>query len=220
MIKAQPTSASRVFAENLVLSPEEEVEFQRQREILRAQLQNPKFTATYKLEVQFGKARSTHKPTPGVISFWASGTKLHGGGDSKLYLCPGDRERSNGCTRVLPEDYRSDRGVVCPSCGVIWKSEDLIGELMFNLSMQNWAEVVYRYYRILQHDCDIYLKHAPDDMRANSRAQAEHQTWRGTKLLDGARDKRVRYIYPLRNILKDSNAGSDLVARFRAFLTS
>jgi hypothetical protein len=109
---------------------------------------------------------------------------------------------------------------VCPACGNVWKSEACIGELFFKLTMRGWADVIYRYFRQFDYDCDIYLKHAREDIRSVSLAQQERQTWKGSQMLSSARDKRARHIYPLRNIIKDTSAGANVLSRFYAFLTA
>lgn len=202
------------------LSSEEVEQFERQAAALRKLLDDGSIKAKYKIEVLFGKARSLQGFTPGAISFWANGTKFHGGGDEKLYLCPGASLKRSECTALLQDEYNSASGAVCPACGTVWKQEQLIGELFCNLTMRNWAEAIYKYFRLCEYSCDIYLKHAPNDVRSVARAQVERQTWRGTQALDRARDTRARHIYPLRNIIKDTSSGADLLGRLYSFLTA
>ena len=205
---------------SITLTAEEAEQFMKRASALAKLLADKKVVAKYKIEIVLGKARSTSKPTPGAISFWANGSKFHGGGDDKLYLCPGRSLGLNECTELIQSSFNSSNGAVCPACGNIWKQDQLIGELMFVLPMSKWADVIYRYYRLCEYNCDIYLKYAPDDLRAVALAQAQHQTWRGSQRLDQTRTRRVRHIYPLRNIIKDTSAGADLLSRFYAFLTA
>lgn len=202
------------------LSAEEMEKFLRQAAALRKMLGDKKVVAKYKIEVFFGKARSMSNPTPGILSFWSNGSKFHGGGDEKLYLCPGASLKENGCTALLQDSYNSAMGAVCPACGNVWKQEQLTGEFLFNLPMRKWAEVIYRYFRLCEYHCDIYLKHAPEDIRSRALAQVEKQTWKGTQALERSRVTRARHIYPLRNIIADTSAGADLLGRFYAFLTA
>lgn len=204
----------------IMLTAEEAERFAKQAAVLAKLLSDKEVKAKYKLEILFGKARSMAKPTVGVLSFWASGAKLHGGGDDKLYLCPGLRLGRNQCQALLLEQYNNSQGIVCPSCGTMWKHEEVIGELFFNLPMRKWAEVIYKYYRLCDYNADIYLKHAPEDIRSVAKAQSDKATWAGTKALDRTRDRRAKHIYPLRNIIKDTSAGADLLSRFYAFLIS
>jgi hypothetical protein len=209
-----------VRAVPLTLSASEREEYMNRAGELWKQLSDTKVVARYKLEVMFGKTRSSRNPTPGMLSFWHSGSKFHGGGDEKLYLCPGASLQMNTCNSLLQEEYNVTEGVVCPACGTIWKHEQVIGELLFNLPMRKWAEVLHRYFKLCDYNCDIYLKHAPSDIRSVSLAQADRATWKGSQMLEGTRQKRARIIYPLRNIVHDTNAGADLLGRFYAFLTA
>jgi hypothetical protein len=204
----------------IVLTENEANEVVARAEKLKLLLSDTNLKATYKIEIMFGKARSATKPTPGVISFWVSGNRLHGGGDEKLYLCPGDKLKKNGCQTALLDHYNNGSGITCPGCGTIWKHEEVIGELLFNLPMQLWADVLLRYFKVLKQDCDIYLKFAPEDIRSVTKAQVDKATWKGSQVLERARNKRARASYRLRNIILDLQAGADLLKRFRAFITA
>jgi hypothetical protein len=48
----------------------------------------------------------------------------------------------------------------------------------------------------------------------------EQERQRGGDVLTAMRNKRALHIYPLANIIKDTSAGSDILARFYAFLTA
>lgn len=210
-----------VRAAPIELTEAEANEVRARAEKLKMLLSDHALKATYKIEVLFGKARSTaQKPTPGVISFWVSGNRLHGGGDEKLYLCPGKILKRSECERPLVDHYNNATGIVCPGCGTIWKHEQVIGELLLNLPMQHWADVVLKYFKVLNQDCDIYLKFAPEDIRSMTKAQVDKATWKGTQVLERARNKRAKAVYRLVNILKDISAGADLLKRFRAFLVA
>ena len=204
----------------LILTSEEAEKYEKQVTALRKLLGDKKVVAKYKLEILFGKARSRAESTPGVMSFWHSGARFHGGGDDKLYICPGASLKESNCHAIMQESYNVTEGVVCPACGTIWTHEAVIGELFFRLSMQNWATAVYRYFRLLEYNCDIYLKFAPEDIRTIALAQADRQTFKGSRQLEGARAKRARAIYPLHNIIKDTSAGADLLTRIHAFLVA
>lgn len=203
----------------IVLTADQKAEVAKRMEALSKLLDDKRIIAKYKIEVMFGKARrSQGQPTPGMISFWANGTKLHGGGDEKLYLCPGSHLKISNCSAVLLDAYNNGTGVVCPSCGTIWQHEQVIGELLLNLPMRKWADVLYKYFRLFEQHCDIYLKYAPEDIRSRTKEQSERATWDGTKVLARARAKRAKAIYTLHNIIKDVNAGADVLSRFYAFL--
>lgn len=173
--------------------------------------------AKYKIELFFGRARSMHQPVPGAISFWESGTKFHGGGDSKVYFCPGKLLKKNECQAIIPFAFNAYGFLVCPACKETWKGNQVIGEVLGRHTMRQWSELIFQYFGRLQYNCDIYLKHSPDDIR--SVAQAEQERQRGGELLTKAR-KRALHVYPLNNIIRDTAAGADLLGRFYAFLTA
>lgn len=214
MRAAQPVRFTDSEQPGLLLSTEEKVEVAKKAEALDKLLSKDNLHAKYKIEVLFGKARSSRNPTPGVLCFWASGAKLHGGGDDKLYLCP-------HCSHLISAMCNSSSGAVCAGCGKVVPPAELVGELLLNLSMRKWAEVLTKYFHLCDRNCDIYAKHAPNDLRAVAKAQSESKaTWQNSKKLESARAKRVQYIYPLRNLIKDLNAGADLTNRLYAFLTA
>lgn len=218
-----PTGAIKyddVRSGEIVLTSEEKERFLKQATALEKLLADKSIRAKFKIEIMFGKARSMARPTNGVMSFWGSGTKLHGGGDEKLYLCPGADLKQNNCRALLLDRYNNSQGIVCPSCGSVWRHEEVIGELFFNLPMRKWADVIYKYYRLCEYNADIYLKYSRDDIRSVSLAQVQKATWKGSQLLERTREKRARQIYPLRNIIKDTSAGADLLGRFYAFLVA
>jgi len=204
----------------LILNAEEAVQFDKQASALRKLLNDKTIVAKYKVEILFGTKRSVHNPIPGVMSFWLSGSRFHGGGDDKLYLCPGVSPDKKRCSCILRDSYNGPTGIVCPTCGSIWTHEQVIGELLFNVTLQNWAYVVLKYFRHFECNSDIYLKYAPDDLRSIALAQSAKQTWQGSQGLERARAKRARSIYPLKNILKETSAGADLLKRFYAYLSA
>jgi len=174
--------------------------------------------AKYKIELFFGKARSLTKPTPGIISFWESGSKLHGGGDAKIYICPGKQLGINNCSAIIPEAANINALHFCSACKRSWKGKEVIGEVVANLTMRGWAEALLYYYTHLDHNADIYLKHAYEDIRTV--AMLEQAKQKGGEYLNRVRRKRALHIYPLNRIITDTSAGADLLRRFYAFLTA
>jgi hypothetical protein len=216
-----PSGALRyddVRSKPIVLSSEEREQYERRKAALDKLLaQRTGVKAKYKIEVRFAKARSTWKPTPGVVSWWESGSKLHGGGDEKVYFCPGRREKRNDCEKPIPEAGIGAGVVTCPACGKNWKAEVVIGELIYNLPMQHWATVILKHFVNLDHNADIVLKHSKDDLRSVAK---QEESFRRSEKLDRTRAERAMYIYPLRNIIKDTSAGADLHGRILSFLTA
>lgn len=183
------------------------------REKMRAldQFFSKRLKARYKIEVQFGKNRSAQKPFSGALSLFLSGTKIHGGGDEKLYLCP----RAD-CGKIIYPNERLGANVMCRSCEMMWDEKALIGELLFVLTTQKWAEVILRYFALLDHNADIYLKYHPTDIRYKTTMELARD--RGGEALSVARKNRGLHIYPLKNIITDTSAGADLYARLLAFI--
>jgi ribosomal silencing factor RsfS len=172
----------------------------------------------YKLEVMFSSKRSINNPTAGVISIWESGSKLHGGGDSKIYFCPGKGRRMNNCQAIIPFDNVNYGHALCPRCGLVWKGEELDGEVFGRWTMQGWARKLADYFIDCGSNADVYVKQPKMDIREAARQEQEKQM-KGDKL-NVVRSGLIRYIYPLARILQDTQGGSDVADRFYAFLRS
>lgn len=170
----------------------------------------------YKIEILFSYKRSQAKPTPGALSLWESGAKLHGGGDTKIYLCPGARRKVNDCVSIVPFDSTNYGFGLCPGCGKVWKAEELDGEVLGVWTMQTWAEKLVQYYTALGHNADIYIKQPRHDIRKAAQLEQEKQLM-GDKL-GVVRTGYIKSIYPLKRIIDDVNNGADLYSRFYAFL--
>lgn len=183
--------------------------------------------ATYKLEIQFGVSHHVHGSTYGTITVWENGSHFNGYGDALLYQCPGQRLLGNGCdavvdpeaTKILVDGKRRPaKVVICRSCYVSWKPEDLIGQTFYRLPIESWADVVYRWYLRLNMDADIRVKYNYDDIRVASQKEQEKEL-RG-EVLNRARSsaRRKPRVYPLENIIRDVSAGADLRKRILVFL--
>lgn len=197
------------------------------------QLLADKGKAKYKLELFFGKDRSLVKPSIGMLCFFESGRKMHGGGDAKIYLCPGFHKKSydrglqrwvdvpkgkGPCEAVIPDSSHGYEHLFCPRCKTLWSEPEVIGELPLRLTMQNWAEVLTKYYVRLECNADVVIKYSREDIR--TKALMEQARQKGGELLQKAREGRLRAtsIYPLKNIIKDTAAGADLTRQFYKFL--
>ena len=170
----------------------------------------------FKLELLLGQGRSTTKPYPGMLSFWESGTQLHGGGDGKIYVCPGKFLGKNDCSTYIPYEHNQYGVGVCQQCGRAWKDEQLIGEVLGRHTTSDWALLLWQYFMKFDSNCDIYLKHFEGDLQKAHRveldkpAEGEHY----------AKAKRATLvIYPLKNIMKDS-AHTDILSRLQSFLNT
>jgi hypothetical protein len=221
MMAVQPVPAELLQAPDLALSDEEQ-EAVRQRQEGLDKLLEEKNLAKYKLEVMFSHRHTGRSPTPGTVTWWESGTKLHGGGDAKLYLCDNSGEfpelEGRGCKRFIPDSANGLQFVACPHCGHLWKPAQLCGEIFYRLPIQKWADVLFDWFKRLEMRADIRIKYARMSVRDAQRQEEE----RGLKgdLLNKARsfEQRPCIIYPLKNIIKDTSAGADLHGRILAFL--
>jgi hypothetical protein len=200
-----------------VLSEEDKEILKKRLEVLDKELATRKL-AKYKIELFFSSRRSGRTPTPGAISLWESGTKLHGGGDCKIYLCPGRELKVNECRGIIPDAAQGYGHLVCPECQHVWKGKQVHGEIFARLTTDNWARLLYRYFVRLGHNADIYVKVPKVDIRKAASLEQARQMM-GEKLTV-ARTKRDVYIYPLRNLIKDVNAGADILGRFKALLSA
>ncbi len=197
--------------EEVQLTPQELQAVQERIKGMRELTKDKTPRAKYKIEIRFFRKRTSRAATPGFMSWWLSGKKLHGGGDEKMYVCP-------NCNSFILEDGNVSSVHYCHGCGQSYEAEKAIGEIYFNLTMQKWAEVINMWFHKLGGDCDIYLKHSPDDIRAHCEREMLRKA--GGDVLNKMRSARGLYIYPLANIIKDLGAGADPVKRFKAFLTA
>lgn len=172
--------------------------------------------AKYKLEVMFGKAYSLQKASIGALTFWESGKMFHGGGDTKLYVCPGKKLGMNECETFIPSESQGYGFLVCPGCKQVWKGDDATGEVMCRLTTMGWADVLLKYFLKMQMNADIRIKYHPDDIRSVAKREQDKQL--GGEKLEEARDRRATRIYPLLNLVKDTSNGADLCGRIMAFL--
>lgn len=188
--------------------------------------------ARYKIEVQFGKDRSISalKPSSGVVMMWESGKFYHGGGDDKMYWCG-----YADCERPIRSSAFGIYHLVCPHCGRecfldatsksdhVRKMPDLeklpcvFDARFFRLAPRKLAELLSRIWYQLDCNADVYLKYHPSDIRYNV---VHDPDTIAIPTLDKARMKRGSMIYPLKNILKDTSAGADIVGRLLAMVTA
>jgi hypothetical protein len=174
--------------------------------------------AKYKIEVFFSRKRTLNGLSAGILTLWESGTKFHGGGDSKVYWCPGKDLGKNDCAAVIPDAFNEYGFLLCAACKELWKGHQVRGELLGKWTIQQWAETIHFFYRKLEHNADVYLKYPLADLREASRQEQEKQMH--GDVLGAVRRGRQVYIYPLKNIIKDTSAGADLLGRFKAFLSA
>lgn len=206
---------------NYVLAPAA-VELKEQLELEKSKLRSSgEVVARYKIELMLSEKRSLNGLSVGVVTWWHSGTKFHGGGDAKMYLCSSNVEvpsHQDGCGKFIPDTAQGLAFVPCPHCGVMWQSEQLTGEIVYNLPTQKWADVLLGWFIRLNMDADIKLKWGALSIRT-AQQREEEKKLRG-ELLGRVREVRRSQdtIYELKQILKDTSAGADLRKCLLAFL--
>ena len=174
--------------------------------------------AKYKIELFFSYRRSIHKAFPGALSLWESGSKLHGGGDEKVYECPATKLKMGTCSGIIGGSSQGYGHLVCPDCKRVWKGDQVHGEVLAVLTMQGWAQLLVKYFARLKNSADIYVKQPRKDLRVAATLKQQRQL--GGEQLAKVRTKRDLIIYPLRNIIKDTANGADLEKRFYSLLTA
>jgi hypothetical protein len=182
--------------------------------------------ATFRVQVNFGTGRTPTGPNKGVITLWASGRKLHGGGDEMVYLCKevdygsseyvdfrvGKSTGGGGCGAYILPDFIRGGVAVCPRCNKLITAERLTGQIYFRLTTRDLATAVSGYVRLLDFDADVVVKYADDDIRYQMLIQE--------KGIAEARRLRGMLIYKLDRIIQDVSGGADMENRFFALLSA
>ena len=172
--------------------------------------------AKFKIEILFDKGFSTIKPSAGIVSFWENANQLHGGGDSIIHFCPGKRLKKNDCEHYIPDPSHGYGFLVCPKCHEVWNGDQVDGQVAARLSVQKWAELVLSYYRKLDMQCDVVIKYHTRDIRNAAKDKNAQDALAEVR----SAEKRIRRIYTLSAIIRDTSAGADLYKRFLAFLSA
>jgi hypothetical protein len=221
-----PTSVKEVkYGEALSLDSApvlsaEELHILKKRQAAMDKLLASQRKGKYKLELMFGSSYRSGQAYPGAVSLWLSGSKLHGGGDEKIYCCP--RCLKEFRSQILPTEALIPPAAqgyghgVCGKCATTWQGDDLRGEIFARLTTQGWTELIYRWLRTLQFNSDIYMKRPRLDLRVAADLEQARQL--GGEKLSAVRKKLEVVIYPLAHLLHDTAGGSSFPARIRAFL--
>jgi hypothetical protein len=156
--------------------------------------------AKFKIELMFTEKWSIINPVPGIVHF-----------------CPGTKRGSRGkmgCDHYIPDPSHGYGFLVCPNCHNVWNGKDVYGQIIGRHTAVKWAELIERYYRKLDMNCDIVIKyHKTDIRRASAGVRAEE-----TLHLARSSEKRLKRIYTLRSLMADMSAGSGLYDRILAFV--
>lgn len=192
--------------------------------------------AKYKLEVHFGKDRTTLGLTSCMMLMWESGKRFHGGGDEQMFWCG-----YPDCEKPIKSAAMGVFHLVCPHCqrecfldegskrehvqalraaAGAWRrmaSLPVISDSkLFKLPMSKVASVMAKIWYDLEGDADIYLKYHSSDIRFS----LDDSSVKIEDGLNNARSNRSPMIYPLKNILKDTASGAELTRRFLAMITA
>jgi hypothetical protein len=125
------------------------------------------------------------------------------------------KERTDryGCGYPIPSNAMGGGLALCLKCQRTINSDNLTGQLPFWGTTQELAAFCARYFRVfMEGGADIYCKYHPTDIRYKAMEEA--------KGLEMARRLRGMFIYPYKNIIKDTMAGASLESRFGAFFSA
>jgi hypothetical protein len=181
-----------------------------------------KIQAKYKIELILGE-RSLMNPVPGLLLVF-SNNGYHCGGDEGIYFCVEEVEKNGQtaqcCTPVDPK-FSNGNWIVCTGCKRTVQTKDLQGQVFARSTLTNWAKCVAYYFQVLQGNADIRMVLLPPK-QFSLIAATEKETTKSRKGEEYLKhvDRTQTALYPLRNIIRDTSAGANLVKRFRAFLAS
>lgn len=167
--------------------------------------------AKYKIEVMFEEGRTIAGPNLCGIQLWESGLKFHGGGDQLMYWCM-DTDSNQGCKRPFSGDFIVGPVANCPNCGMTISMDRAASMQVVRLPTKALAEKVEKMFRSLKDNADIYVKFHKTDVHYLAMEKAKGR--------ETAKRLKGMHIYPLKNIIKDTASGADLVGRIHAFLTA
>lgn len=166
--------------------------------------------AGYKIELHFGPNRTVTGPNVVLIQGFESGRRLNGGGDDLIYWCKDNRPKHDeGCWGPIPGSWIQGNMAWCQHCNATINADFLTGQRGMKVTTKTLAEHVAKLWRQLKMNADIYCKYNREDMRykiCEKKVGSEE-----------ARRLRGLFIYPLKNILKDTAAGATLEGRLEAF---
>lgn len=202
-----PTAVARILSEE----ERHDIEAKRKAEdVFRADQGKAKF----KIELMFTKDFSIIKPVPGVMSFWESGSQLHGGGDAIIHFCPGKKLGMNDCDHYIPDPNHGYGYLVCPKCNKTWNGDQVFGQVIGRHTSQQWAELICTYYRRLEMNCDVVIKYHRSDIRSANSAKFVGEALEDVR----SASKRLKRIYTLSALVQDLAGGSQLYDRMLAFV--
>ena len=165
-------------------------------------------TARYKIEVAYLESRKSRGPSACSVTIWESGKRFHGGGDQSMFWCLNSKNNEEGCGGLIPDNMVKEGVALCPHCKRSVNQQLLPVTRVGVFSSSNLANEIYKLFRHLGSDADIYLKFHKSDAEARARLKSE----------GGA--KKELAIYTVSRLIQDSLGGSDLTKRIETFLTA
>lgn len=172
--------------------------------------------AKYKIEVVLSTDRNKIGPSACMITIFKSGGALHGGGDELMYTCRSEKDRDMGCGKILKGDVwmgMSGNQIVtayhCPTCKKYVNRELLGSSTFYKLPVKKIAENIYKFFRELDSDADIYLKHIKVDVRKSMENRKE---------MAKVPTKMEYAIYTVQNIMKDAGNNSQILKKIEDFI--
>lgn len=182
--------------------------------------------ARFRIEVFFRGGPRKTVPVRGVVAVWTNGGYLHGGGDAAVYLCPQVVD-THPCMAPIDMQFVTSRPsarepdkmeqvVVCTACRRLTVTTDLIGQLLYEVPTQRWAQILVQLFHLL--DCSADLSISIERESLHKAAEQELASYRGGECYARVAQKRECVVYPLAHILADTASGAGLEERFRAFL--
>jgi hypothetical protein len=166
--------------------------------------------ATYKIQIMFDYQRTGKNVVPCLISFWRSSGKLSEDNDSLLYVCKYEKDPRLGCGMPFLSESRGAlvngtpmQLFECTHCKRYVNRATVCNDVVYKLPAEKLAPIVYKYFRALNSDADIYLKH----FKSNTIKE------------DYTELKNEYSIYPLARLIKDASLGSSqTIKNIEAFL--
>lgn len=169
--------------------------------------------ADYKIEVHFGAKRTSTGPNLLGLKMWESGKKFHGGGDENMFWCKDTTPGSTaGCGMPIPSSQVRGQVAFCTNCQKGILASKISDIIVHRITTQNLAILVEKLFRDLGSNADIYCKYDASDIR-----YIAVQRDKGSRF---ARKNRGKFIYPLKNILRDTSAGASLQKRLYALFSA
>ena len=167
----------------------------------------------YRIMLFFLGEFSASKENRGLISLFLSGAPYTTNMDLKVYECPNPQ-----CSGVLePKDYHRELPAVCPRCHRVFRQTELVGEMVYDATVDKWSKHLARYVRALGGDCDINLMRLTSGHNMIAAEAASRGDVRKGGKLDLSRQKEEA-LYTMKRMIDDTSKGKSLESAIRGFL--